>query len=85
MKVPNRMDRPTQYELNDYRNGDNLIITWSGGNKGIWTVREVNGEKYVYPEHLQKYKDVEYREKLIQSSIERLKDDYVWSVEKYVV
>lgn len=82
MAVPNWKDRPTQMELDNYRDDEKLIITWSGGNKGEWTVRKINGINYVYPTNFEKYKDPEYREQMINSSLIYLNDNDVWKVEK---
>ena len=83
MAVPNWKDRPKQMELNRYVDGERIMITWCGGNKGKWTVRKKNGINYVYPTHLEKYKDFVYREHMINSSLVRLKDDDVWAVLKH--
>ena len=82
MVAPNWKDRPTQMELNRFVDGDKLVITWSGGNKGEWIVIEKNGINYVYPAHLEKYKDFEHREQMINYSLTHLNDVDVWAIEE---
>jgi hypothetical protein len=78
--IPNKT--PTQEELDKYKDGDKLKITWSGGNKGTYIVRWYHNQAYVFAAYILYYKDQEYREHLIENSLLRLKDYNVWECEK---